>query len=56
MWGSLKPKYLEKKLNPKHLEKKENTKKNHERLGRGTLNACAKFQGLTLKNGVDIRI
>ena len=25
-----------------------------KRLGRGTLNTCAKFQGLSLKNGVDI--
>ena len=25
-----------------------------KRLGKGTLNTCAKFQGLTLKNGVDI--
>ena len=25
-----------------------------KRLDRGTLNTCAKFQGLTLKNGVDI--
>ena len=32
-------------------------KKTHIRkeLGRATLNTCAKFQGLTLKNGVDIR-
>ena len=25
-----------------------------QRLGKGTLNTCAKFQGPTLKNGVDI--
>ena len=25
-------------------------------LGRGTLNTCAKFQGLSLKNGVDITL
>ena len=29
-------------------------KKKRKRLGRGTLNTGAKFQGLTLKNGVDI--
>ena len=28
--------------------------KNPKRLGRGTLNTCAKIQGLSLKNGVDI--
>ena len=28
--------------------------KNRQRLDRGTLNTCAKFQGLSLKNGVDI--
>ena len=27
-----------------------------KRLGKGALNTCAKFQGLTLKNGVDIGI
>ena len=32
-------------------EKKKNIRK---RLGKGTLNTYAKFQGLTLKNGVDI--
>ena len=31
-------------------------KKKRKRLGRGTLNTCVKFQGLTLKNGVDIWI
>ena len=29
-------------------------KQNRKRLGRSTLNTCAKFQGLALKNGVDI--
>ena len=29
-------------------------KHTHERLGRGKLNSCAQFQGLTVKNGVDI--
>ena len=32
----------------------EKKKKHRTRLGKGTLNTCAKFQGLTLKNGVDI--
>ena len=31
-------------------------KKTRQRLGRGTLNTCAKILGLTLKNGVDIWI
>ena len=31
-------------------------KQKHSRLGRCTLNTCAKFQGLTLKKGVDIGI
>ena len=26
-----------------------------KRLGKGTLNTCAKFQGLTLKNGVEVK-
>ena len=30
------------------------TKHIPKRLGRGTLNTCAKIQGLSLKNGVDI--
>ena len=36
-------------------EKKiKKTTKHSERLGKGTLNTCAKFQGLTLENGVAI--
>ena len=35
-----------------HFRRKK--KKIGERLGRGTLNTWAEFQGLTLKNGVDI--
>ena len=36
-------------------EKKKNKKKStRKRLGKGTLNTCAKFQGLTLKNDVGI--
>ena len=35
-------------------KKKEGKKNIRKGLGKGTLNTCAKFQGLTLKNGVDI--
>ena len=34
--------------------KNKNKKPIRKRLGKGTLNTCTKFQGLTLKNGVDI--
>ena len=37
---------------PHFRRKKKNIR---ERLGKGTVSTCAKFQGLTLKNGVDIR-
>ena len=51
--GSLKTQISPKKCKkPKYLNINI-TKKNRWRLGRGTLNTCAKFQGLTLKNGVD---
>ena len=41
--------------NPTFSAKKNKTEKLiRNRLGRGTLNTCAKFQGLTLNNGVDI--
>ena len=33
---------------------KKKKEKRRTRLGKGTLNTCAKFQGLTLKNGMDI--
>jgi len=57
MWGLLIPKISCKKQKPKYLTKKtENKKYIFVRLGRGTLNTCAKFRGLTLKNGVDIGI
>ena len=36
--------------------KKKKKKNIRERLDRGTLNTCAKIQGLTLKNAVDIGI
>ena len=48
----LRPQYPKKNKKKKHLT----IKKQHirERLGRGSLNACAKFQGHSLVNGVDI--
>ena len=47
MWGSLRPKYPKKIQKPKCLADKNKKQKNIRwRLGRGTLNACAKFQGL----------
>ena len=55
--GSLNTQISSKKQKPKYLTKKtENKKYIFVRLGRGTLNTCAKFRGLTLKNGVDIGI
>ena len=46
-------------LKPKHLAKKRNSTKNthtyiRKTLGRGTLNSCAKIQGLSLTNGADM--
>ena len=35
-------------------EKTKKKRRKSKRLRRGTLNTCAKFEGLTLKNGVDI--
>ena len=55
MWGPLRPKYFQKIQNPKYLAKK-NIYVNGYGLGRGTLNTCAKIQGLTLRNGVDIGV
>ena len=37
-----------------HISSEKKKEKRRTRLGKGTLNTCAKFQGLTLKNGVDI--
>ena len=56
MWDPLRPKYLQKRQKPKYLaEKKRKRRKDiRKRLGRGTLNTCAKFQGLPPKNGVDV--
>ena len=54
MLDPLRPKYTKKRWKPKYLaKKKKNTRK---RLGKDTLNTCAKFQGLTLENGVDFGI
>ena len=58
MWDPLRPKH--KKIYTKSQisgENKRNTTKQdkiRKRLDRGTFNTCAKFQGLSLKNGVDI--
>ena len=50
MWDPLRPKYPPKKQKPKYLaKKKEKEKTVRQRLGRGTLNTCAKFQGLDSK-------
>ena len=61
MRDPLKPKYLKKilrstktQISGEIREKKKGKKNASKRLGRGTFNACAKFQGLSLKNGVDI--
>ena len=56
IWDPLRPKYPPKTQKPKYLAEKKRKKKKpiRERLGRGTLNTCAKFQGLSLQNGVDI--
>ena len=37
-----------------HISSEKKKEKRRTRLGKGTLNTCAKFQGLTLKNGMDI--
>ena len=37
-----------------HISGENNGGENRQRLDRGTFNTCAKFQGLSLKNGVDI--
>ena len=37
-----------------HISSEKNKKPIRKGLGRGTLNTCANFQGLSLKNGVDI--
>ena len=56
--GSLeRPKYHNKYQNPNIWRKQKKTKTKNtirKRLGRGTLNTCAKLQGLSLKNGVGI--
>ena len=53
--GSLKTPISPKLQNPKYLAKKKEEKKPiRKRFGRGTLNTCAKIQGVSLKNGVDI--
>ena len=64
MWGLLRPKYPKKDTKTQISQKRykdpniwrEKKTKKRWRLGRGTLNKCAKFQGITLKNGVDIAI
>ena len=50
--GSLKTQISKKIQKPKYMAKKK--KKLRQRFGRGTFNTCAKVQGLSLKNGVDI--
>ena len=47
MWDPLRPKYPKKYENP-NTWRGENKNKTVKRLGRGTLNACAKFQSLYL--------
>ena len=55
IWDPLRPKYPKKYKTQISGEKKKKRKiPIRKRLGRGTLNTCAKFQGLSLKNGVDI--
>ena len=47
MWDPLTPKYLQKYKNKKKSgKKKTNENENPIRTSRGTLNTCAKFQGL----------
>ena len=48
MWDPLRPKYPKKYKKRKNLAGKKNIRK---RLGRGTLNTCAKFQGIIYKKG-----
>ena len=52
MWDPLRPKYPK---NP-NIRQKSKIKNISNRLGKGTLNTCAKFQGLSLKNGDDIKL
>ena len=54
--GSLKTQISPPKIKTKISDEKIKKKKKsiRQRLGKGTLNTCAKFQGPTLKNGVDI--
>ena len=40
--------------NPNIWRGKKKKRKRSLTVGRGTLNTCAKFEGLSLKNGVDI--
>ena len=53
--GSLKTQITPKNTKKnKYLAEKKKKKNGSKRIGRGTLNTCAKFQALSLKNGVDI--
>ena len=57
MWGLFKTQISQNLLKPKYLTKRQEPKNPIRwRLGMGTLNTRAKFQGLTLKNGVDVGI
>ena len=54
LWDQSRPKYPKTTKTQISGAKNENRKKPiRKRLGMGTLNTCAKFQGQSLKNGVD---
>ena len=52
--GSLKTQNTPQKI--QKTQRYDGGKKKSVRVGRGTLNTCETFQGITLKNGVDIDI
>ena len=51
LWDPLRPKYPKKNRNPniRRKKRKQKTPVTRKMLGRGTLNPCAKFQGLSQK-------
>ena len=54
MWDPLRPEYSKKYKNSNICRKKQEKKTIRKRVGGGTLNTRVKFQGISLKNGVDI--
>ena len=53
MW-ELRPKHPKKIKDPDVRQKNKKRERKRKRHGRYTSNVCAKFQSLSLKNGVDI--